>query len=130
MSRQANPTDVDVFYKGMRDPEVPGTECVIKQQSDKNPVILDPSPSQKIWNHSPDGFNWGYGGSGPAQLALALLLDATGDPGTALTQHQNFKRCFVCDWGDAWVLTQKNIIAWLNSLDKNPGDELERAIKS
>jgi hypothetical protein len=27
---------------------------------------LNPGPSQAIWNHSPDGFNWGYHGSGPA----------------------------------------------------------------
>jgi len=33
---------------------------------------LDPIPSQKICNHSPDGFNWGFLGSGPSQLALAL----------------------------------------------------------
>lgn len=39
---------------------------------------LDPKPSQKIWNHSPDGYNWGYGGSGPAQLALAIMLLLTG----------------------------------------------------
>lgn len=25
--------------------------------------------------HSPEGFNWGYGGSGPADLALAILAD-------------------------------------------------------
>lgn len=36
---------------------------------------LDPRLSLKIANHSPDGFNWGYGGSGPAQLALAILLE-------------------------------------------------------
>lgn len=35
---------------------------------------LDPKPSQEMRNHSPDGFNWGYGGSGPAQLALAIML--------------------------------------------------------
>jgi len=28
-----------------------------------------------LWNHSPDGFEWGYGGSGPAQLALAIYQD-------------------------------------------------------
>jgi len=38
---------------------------------------LDPKPSQKVYNHSPDGFNWGYGGSGPAQLALAVVLALT-----------------------------------------------------
>jgi hypothetical protein len=26
-------------------------------------------------NHSPTGFSWGYAGSGPAQLALAILAD-------------------------------------------------------
>jgi hypothetical protein len=41
---------------------------------------LDPGRSQKIWNHSPDGFNWGYSGSGPAQLALAILLEIKGSP--------------------------------------------------
>jgi hypothetical protein len=35
---------------------------------------LLPAESQKVWNHSPGGFSWGYGGSGPAQLALAILL--------------------------------------------------------
>lgn len=38
--------------------------------------ILSPKKSQKICNHSPDGFSWGYGGSGPAQLALGLCVRA------------------------------------------------------
>ena len=40
--------------------------------------ILNPIRSQKYHNHSPDGYNWGYGGSGPAQLALAIMLQLTG----------------------------------------------------
>ena len=36
-------------------------------------------------NHSPTGFEWGYNGSGPAQLALALLADATGDDACGTT---------------------------------------------
>jgi hypothetical protein len=36
---------------------------------------LDINPSLKIYNHSPTGFNWGYGGSGPAQFALAILME-------------------------------------------------------
>ena len=39
-----------------------------------NDKELDPRPSQKRCNHSPDGFNWGYAGSGPAQLALAICM--------------------------------------------------------
>jgi len=41
-------------------------------------AILTPDESQKVKNHSPDGFNWGYGGSGPSQLALAIVLKITG----------------------------------------------------
>jgi hypothetical protein len=38
---------------------------------------LDPAASRKVYNHSPDGFAWGYNGSGPAQLALAILMRHT-----------------------------------------------------
>jgi hypothetical protein len=43
-----------------------------------------------LWNHSPTGFEYGYGGSGPAQLALALLADCCGDD-IAVQFHQAFK---------------------------------------
>ena len=39
---------------------------------------LTPEESQAYRNHSPDGFSWGYGGSGPAQLALAVMLEING----------------------------------------------------
>lgn len=55
-----------------------------------NGKILHPQKSQKVWNHSPDGFAWGYGGSGPAQLALAILLELT-DQETAIRNYQDFK---------------------------------------
>jgi hypothetical protein len=51
---------------------------------------LDPYPSQQISNHSPDGFNWGYGGSGPAQLALGLLLHFV-KKADAVKNYQQFK---------------------------------------
>jgi hypothetical protein len=49
---------------------------------------LDPKPSQKWHNHSPDGFNWGYEGSGPSQLALAIHLKLLGHP----VGYQSLKR--------------------------------------
>ena len=52
---------------------------------------LDPKPSQKHRNHSPDGFNWGYGGSGPAQLALAVFLEVYGTPRPDHDFYQDFK---------------------------------------
>ena len=51
---------------------------------------LYPTASQKVYNHSPDGFNWGYDGNGPAQLALAILLKYL--PKREATKlHQQFK---------------------------------------
>ena len=112
-----------IVYRGTRSPL--DHECLVVT---RNAQLLHPFDSQQIINHSPDGFNCGYGGSGPAQLALALLLDATGDPDLAISQHQNFKRCFVMDWADEWEISQEDIITWLNSLDKDQGSEFERAI--
>src|SRR5579864_8490690 len=56
---------------------------------------LSPAPSQKVWNHSPCGFAWGYGGSGPAQLALAILLAAGLPDERAVLLHQKFKWAIV-----------------------------------
>lgn len=51
---------------------------------------LSIGPSQKLFNHSEE-FCWGYAGSGPAQLALALLLRYTKDEKFAVNYHQEFK---------------------------------------
>ena len=67
---------------------------------------LDPIHSQLVYNHNPDGFAWGHAGSGPAQLALAILLYAGVDKDDALLLHQSFKKEFI-EWvpvqGD-WML--------------------------
>ena len=47
-----------------------------------------------LWNHSPTGFEFGYGWSGPAQLALAILADCCGDE-LAVMYHQAFKRAVI-----------------------------------
>lgn len=44
-------------------------------------------PRHDLRNHSPDGFNWGYGGSGPSQLALALVADHLGVPRAQASPH-------------------------------------------
>lgn len=57
--------------------------------------VLDPARSLKVRNHSPDGFAWGYGGSGPAQLALAVLLEAGMTDRQAETLYQAFKAGYI-----------------------------------
>jgi hypothetical protein len=60
---------------------------------------------------------WGYGGSGPAQLALGLLADALGDDEAALDQHQRFKRDIVAGFErERWLLTQAEIRSWIYSV--------------
>ena len=80
----------------------------------RDDALLDPKYSQAVWNHSPDGFNWGYEGSGPAQLALALLLEETGRE-EAVRYHQDFKRDVVARMpkDKRWYLTSEAIQKWL-----------------
>jgi hypothetical protein len=67
-------------------------------------------PRLDLWNHSPSGFEWGYSGSGPAQLALALLADCLGDDDEAALQHQNFKSAVVAGLPyRGWALTEEQI---------------------
>ena len=67
------------------------------------------NPRLDIWNKSPTGFEWGYGGSGPAQLAIALLADAYDDK-IATQYFQNFKRDVVSTFSkDRWELTEDEI---------------------
>lgn len=56
--------------------------------------LLIPVKSWKVRNHSPDGFSWGYSGSGCAQLALAILLEFIDEKGAELL-YQDFKTEFV-----------------------------------
>jgi len=76
---------------------------------------LSPEHSQKLRLHSPDGFQWGYGGSGPAQTALALLLDVTTIPDIAEEYYQDFKMDVVSHWGDDWSITSDDIIEWIET---------------
>ena len=68
-------------------------------------------------NHSPDGFAWGYGGSGPTQLALAILANCTNDK-TALEWYQPFKWRVIAKLPrrEAWTLTLQDVADALNVL--------------
>ncbi len=86
--------------------------------------------------HSPTGFEWGYQGSGPADLALAILVEhfnehppTTGysDPSASRWQrgsqawalHQKFKTDVVGRWQhDEWAYTSSNIAQWIGDQAK------------
>jgi hypothetical protein len=75
--------------------------------------VLSPARSQKLWNHSPDGFQIGYSGSGPAQLALALLLEAGLENERALDLHQAFKRDWIATLPRHDVTLDINVAEWV-----------------
>jgi len=97
--------------------------AIVEKQSDEEQ--LTPERSLELVNHSPSGFEWGYGGSGPAQLALALLLDYTDDEEVALAEYKTFKTEVVsqleCTGPDGcWRLTGREIDAALREIVDDP----------
>jgi hypothetical protein len=96
---------------------IQGEPVVQVHRPEKRSYILRPGRSLKIVNHSPTGFEWGYGGSGPAQLSLAILLDLTNDRELACAKYQKFKWDFIHAAPDeGFTLTEAQIRKWLNSL--------------
>lgn len=69
------------------------------------------NPRQDLYNHSPTGFEWGYGGSGPAQLALAILANHLGNDREALNLYQRFKWTVIAELprNRRWTLTTSDI---------------------
>jgi hypothetical protein len=100
-------------YYGYRQyPNDTASDVIVTVTSAYGTKFLRIEPSLKLQNHSPTGFSWGYNGSGPAQLALAILLDFYGDKEIALAHYQDFKDAFVSRWGDQWAITAPEIEEW------------------
>ena len=94
----------------------PFSREVLIIDENRNTWILKPDRSQALKNHSPDGFNWGYGGSGPAQLALAMLLEVTNDEQITLAHYHDFTYQVIGaipSQETNWVIKEQKIIAWL-----------------
>ncbi len=91
--------------------------------------INDDRQLPHVVHHSPTGFEWGYGGSGPADLALSILtlvigaepetvdLFEGGACGTLAWQlHQAFKRDYVASFEhEAWSLRVGLIRKWITA---------------
>ena len=73
-------------------------------------AALDWRSSLAVRNHSPTAPEEGYGGSGSAQLALALLLAVT-DAATAERFHQQFKWSVIAPIeADRWALDAGDVL--------------------
>lgn len=93
----------------------------------------------ELMGHSPTGFEWGYRGSGPAQLALAIVADALNlppgtrgprlfdddaDPTIALARrvvgaYQQFKEDHVARWdGPTWWLLDEDVLRAVERIER------------
>jgi hypothetical protein len=120
----ATTTPYQIFYKGRRYDD---GSCVVWICSRKRGEISILSPYTEVWNHSPTGFEWGYAGSGPAQLALAILCDvcatdsrcARGWEETPRRLHQRFKRQFVVHFEKVgFELLRGDVRRWITEQDR------------
>ena len=84
-------------------------------QAEKLPMRLD------LYNHSPTGFEWGYGGSGPAQLALAILADVLEDDDRAVQLHQQFKWRAIASIHrkERWYLSRSKVLEIVSEIEKD-----------
>jgi len=116
----------------------------IRKPLPEDNLVLMSTDGGEIWaslplyldevNHSPTGFEWGYGGSGPAQLSYAILrtfeeitlgISPEWAKGYAQIYHQQFKWDIVCNRfgrSDSWELTSEEVGSWLR-------DEMKRRDK-
>ncbi len=97
-----------VEYVGFR---VDGRAVVVNLSEHRR---LTPDRSLDLVNHSPTGFEWGYSGSGPDQLACGLLLDYYSDEQVAREHYIAFRNQVVsqleCDGAAmCWHLTGEEI---------------------
>lgn len=71
-------------YKGRR------TDWTTEVRVERGGVVR-PLPLRNDLRNGAPAFEWGYPGSGPNQLALALAADVLGDDDAALKHHERLK---------------------------------------
>lgn len=73
-----------------------------------------------VCRHSPDGFQWGYGGSGPADLARSILFNVLGEYAKERVErlYQDFKWKFIAPvQGDLEIL-EEDVLAWVKDAEE------------
>ena len=94
-------------YTGCRDAD--GVRVTV------NGKALDPRLDLQTLSSS--GFEWGYDGGGPAQLALAILADHLGDGAAALSQYKTLRSGVIAAIrDDEWSLDSATIDRALNGI--------------
>lgn len=106
-----------ILYQGER----AATGCIVRRTSGAVTMLLP--PRLDLASHSPTGFEWGYGGSGPAQLALALCVDAVGEA-RAMRIYQAVKWTLIARLPHkGWQLTRADLLESIRFAETGETDE-------
>ena len=99
------------IYTGSRTGQGAASEVVVEVVDGGATRLL---PSRLDLREHSVNLEWGYGMGGPAQLALAILADATGNDSYAERHHHWFKQAVVMrlPW-DGWELPEERVWEWI-----------------
>ncbi len=90
-------------------------------QGPDNPRCLLPDASRAVLDCA-RAFCWGDARDGSRQLALALLLDVSGDAATALRWFELFTEKYVRRLPQSWTVPEFDIALWLHCFENaRPG---------
>lgn len=85
-------------------------------------------PRFDLIRHRPAGFDWSNTGSGPAQLALALLAHASGNDEFALEHHQVFQHEIVARLPkNGWQLSSEQVLQMVRFVCQGTESHLTRS---
>ena len=105
-----------VKYRGIRS-TADAMEAVVEFQQVEGGGWFPLAPRLDIANHSPTGLEWGYRGSGPSQLAIAILATRIEDPDEVLQLAYVFKDQVISALSrDTWVLDGEHVDEMIASL--------------
>lgn len=68
---------------------------------------------EEVRRYGTGGFEWGYEGLAPSQLAFALLFDHFGDAEQAASLQERLMKSLIANLGNAWEVTSKDLDAFL-----------------
>ena len=103
-------------YRGTRTEK--GCEVLVEEDGATRPL----DPRTDLRNHSPTGFEWGYAGSGPAQLALGLAADVLGDDERARDVYMRLKFKLIGTLPRAgWELTEDRLRSAIDAIERERG---------
>lgn len=99
-------------YVGERDADGIGHVYVEQRESGR---LIRRFELPHVVRHSPTGLEWGYGGSGPADLALSIMAHINEVQGVSVSLYQTFKMDVVSGLDrDGFQLHASDVREWLS----------------